>query len=130
MEKWLAQIGLKGRKLESAIQACEENFIDDVDELRGLSRNEKQFDKTFPQSTIRAAILDALASDAHAEIQKDTKGAVVGRAQEEATDRYACRRLQLRLDYSTHRNVTDSKSQGIADRKDNSAALELPPGKR
>ena len=89
MEKWLAQVGLKGRALVSAIQACEENFVDDLGILRGLAGNREQFSLTFPQSVIRAAILDALDSDKHAEIQEGTnKGTVVGRAQEEATDRY------------------------------------------
>ena len=70
MEKWLAQIGLKGRKLESAIQAVEDNFIDDLGELRDLAENREQFNLTFPQSTIRSAILKALASDGTSQVEK------------------------------------------------------------
>ena len=92
MDKWLAQIGLKGRALRLAVEACEENLVDDLSLLQGLAKNEKQFDKAFPQAIIRAAILDALESDDHAEIQEDTnKGTVAaGRAQEEEGNRYAC----------------------------------------
>ena len=60
MDKWLAQIGLKGRALQSAVNSCEENFVDDLSALRILSADEKQFKDVFPQGFIRTMILKAL----------------------------------------------------------------------
>ena len=65
MDEWLAQIGLKGRALESAVKSCEENFVDDVQTLQRLSKDKEQFKETFPQSVIRSVILEALTSDEH-----------------------------------------------------------------
>ena len=60
MDKWLAQIGLKGRALQSAVNSCEENFVDDLSVLHVLAEDEKQFEKAFPQAVIRTMILKAL----------------------------------------------------------------------
>ena len=60
MDKWLAQIGLKGLALQSAVNSCEENFVNDLSALRILAADEKQFEKVFPQGFIRTMILKAL----------------------------------------------------------------------
>ena len=83
MEKWLVQIGLKGRALEIAVKSCEDNLVDDLSVLRRLAKDERQFDKAFPQAVIRSMLLEALNSAEHAQIQDEA----VTRT-EEADDRY------------------------------------------
>ena len=70
MDEWLAQIGLKGRALASAIRSCEDNFVDDVSTLRGLAEGDKEsFCDVFPQGVIRSAIRKAL-SGGHTKAQE------------------------------------------------------------
>ena len=83
MEKWLAQIGLKGRALQIATSACADNLVDDLTNLRRLAKDEKEFDKAFPQAMIRSILSEALNSEEHAQIQE----AAVTR-KEKAGDRY------------------------------------------
>ena len=65
MDEWLAQIGLKGRALESAVKSCEENFVDDLSVLASLEQDKENFVLAFPQAVIRSAISKALASEEH-----------------------------------------------------------------
>ena len=61
MDKWLAQIGLKGRALQSAVNSCDENFVDDLSALRILADDKERFEKVFPQGFLQTMILKALA---------------------------------------------------------------------
>ena len=70
MDRWLAQIGLKGRALQSAIESCEANFVDDLSALKILAADDKQFLLAFPQAFIRTVMLNALASDEHKEVKE------------------------------------------------------------
>ena len=60
MDEWLAQIGLKGRALQIASKACEDNLVDDLSALRILAADKEQFLLSFPQGFIRTMILKAL----------------------------------------------------------------------
>ena len=89
MDKWLGKIGLKGRKLQSAVQSCEDNFIDDLDELRQLEKDRLEYEKTFPQSIVRSTISKALASEEHAQIRKsETRQSRIKTQEQAAQKRY------------------------------------------
>ena len=66
MDRWLAQIGLKGRALESAVKSCEDNFVDDMSVLKDLVENRD----AFPQAVIRTAITKALEREDHTTINE------------------------------------------------------------
>ena len=61
---WFAtKAKLTGKKLQLAVAACEENVIESVAELRALaSRNRQEYKETFPVSSIRFAITEALGN--------------------------------------------------------------------
>ena len=65
MDKWLAQIGLKGRALATAVRSSEENFVDDLVMLRKVAKDREQFNLCFPQAAIRTVILEALDKEEH-----------------------------------------------------------------
>ena len=69
MDRWLSQIGLKGRALQIATKACEDNLVEDLSGLNILAADENQFEKAFPQALLRTMILNALASDEHKEVK-------------------------------------------------------------
>ena len=99
MDKWLDQIGLKGRALESAVKSCEDNFIDDLSLLASLEQDDKNFKEAFPQAIIRSAISKALASDWNAEIRENERGQTIkARAQDQTVDNRCC----AEVFYSTH----------------------------
>ena len=83
MDKWLAQIGLKGRALQSAVKTCEENFVDDLSALRILSDDKEQFKDAFPQAFIRTMILNALKENTSDQQTTEVK------QDDEADNRYA-----------------------------------------
>ena len=70
MDRWLAQIGLKGRALQIATKACDDNLVDDLSALRALVDHKEQFKDVFPQGFLQVAILNALASDEHKEVKE------------------------------------------------------------
>ena len=61
MDKWLGSIGLKGRALQLATAACDDNLVEDISILQALADDEKQFNLCFPQAVVRSVILKALA---------------------------------------------------------------------
>ena len=69
MDKWLAQIGLEGRALQSAARSCEDNFVDSLDHLRILADDEKRFNTCFPQAMLQTVILKALADEKHKKVE-------------------------------------------------------------
>ena len=88
MDQWLAQIGLKGRALQSARRSCEDNFVDDLSVLRDLIEDDKQFDKAFPQAVIRRTITKALNSDQHAKIEETSGQTQATKGTHDADNRY------------------------------------------
>ena len=60
LRKWLEEAGLSGRSLEVAMEACEANFMETVNDLRMTSKIESEYKETFPQSVIRVKISAAL----------------------------------------------------------------------
>ena len=60
LRKWLEEAGLSSKSLEVAMDACEANFMETVNDLRMTSKNESAYKETFPQSVIRVKISTAL----------------------------------------------------------------------
>ena len=89
LAEWLEhRAGLKGKKLEVALSVCESNMVETVGELRvlALDENEKQFEKTFPQSMLRTAILMALDVDPNEPDDAKVSGQIEVQAKEEASN--------------------------------------------
>ena len=58
LAEWLEhRAGLKGKKLEGAVKMCEDNWLETVGDLRVLVTRDVEFEKTFPQTMLRTAIL-------------------------------------------------------------------------
>ena len=89
MDQWLAQIGLKGRALQSARRSCEDNFIDDLSTLRDVIEDRVEFMNAFPQAVIRRTITKALNSDQHAKIEETSGQTQAAKGTDDADNRYA-----------------------------------------
>ena len=90
MDKWLAEIGLSGRALQSAIKSCDDNFVENLDQLRTLVEEAKeQFREIFPQGMIRAQIVKALASEEHNEIEEKAIEQTEAKIDDAADSRYS-----------------------------------------
>ena len=89
MDQWLAQIGLKGRALQSARRSCEDNFIDDLSTLRDVIEDRVEFMNAFPQAAIRRTITKALNSDQHAKIEETSGQTQATKGTDGADNRYA-----------------------------------------
>ena len=125
MDKWLAQIGLKGRALQIASKACEENVVEDLSLLNVLAKDDKQFEKAFPQAIIRTMILNALKENTSDQQTTEVK-------QEHETDnRYAddlCNRITFV--YTRRRNSEADESENSDTAKPAKPLAKLPPSKR
>ena len=78
LEDWLKdRAGLSGKKLQVTLSGCEMNMVESVDELRELLDENDQFEKTFPQSMIRTALLKALKKDPHEQSGEEASGRIV-----------------------------------------------------
>ena len=94
LAEWLEhRAGLKGKKLEGAVKMCEDNWIETVGDLRVLAKNEKnekEFEKIFPQGMLRTAIRMALDEDPNEEMpdnDQKVNGQTEVQAKEEASNR-------------------------------------------
>ena len=108
LRKWLEEAGLSGRSLEVAMEACEANFMETVNDLRMTSKNESEYKDTFPQSVIRVKI-----SAAFEKISDDN------------TDQVSSAPSQT----SNEPKVVVTPQSSV-DEKASTAGKELPTGKR
>ena len=64
LRSWLERkAGLSGKRLQVAVEACETNFMETVEDLQLTAKNESEYEKIFKQGVIRVRISAALASD-------------------------------------------------------------------
>ena len=101
--------GLTGRKLDLALKACDEHVVESVHDLQKMLNDKEAFKETFPQTTIRLEISNALT-------------------QMPAEDRISTRARATKLDDATQANPSTKPSTDVAATAE--AGQDLPEGKR
>ena len=87
LSEWLEhRAGLSGRKLDGALKMCDLNYVDNVSDLRELVEDEESkelFEKTFPQSMIRKALIRAFKADTGDQSEQNASGQIALQAKED-----------------------------------------------
>ena len=64
LRSWLStEAGLKGPRLDDAVERCKSGLIFSLDEMRELVAMPEYFEKQFPAALTRLKIVEALAKD-------------------------------------------------------------------
>ena len=88
LRSWLEKTGLSGRPLQLALDSCEMNCIETIDDLRLTAENESEFKEIFPQGGIRVRISAALADPTSVSSPRISKPKENPRADESAKTTY------------------------------------------
>ena len=104
--------GLTGRKLDLALKACDEHVVESVHDLQKMLNDKEAFKETFPQTTIRLEISNALTQ----------------MPAEDTQDQISSRARATKLDDATQANPSTKPSTDVAATAE--AGQDLPEGKR